>query len=129
MAKGKNVTKIKDVLKEINDLPELKKLPSHIQKLIKKNLQSITEIQFPIATFRENKEWIAKTPLIDISAQGETEEKAIESIIDMIDDYMSDPYTKKPCINTIVEAKMKIVSVNVPIDKVESTNPICKKIQ
>ena len=89
-------TSLNKIIKDMENLPQFKGLPEPFRALIKRGLESATTIRFPIATFKENNEWIAKTPLIDVCAQGETEEEATQSIIDMIDDYMTDPCTKKP---------------------------------
>lgn len=118
--------KLKDVIKEIGNLPDVKRLPQPMQELIKQGLKSAIQIKFPIAIFKENNEWIATTPLIDVCAQGETQEEAIKSIIDMIDDYMSDPYTKKPKVETILQVEVKTIPINLPIDKFAQNNKIVK---
>ena len=78
----------------------------------------------PIFTFKENNEWIAKTPLLDISAQGETEKEAVESIVDMTDDYMADPYTKKPKIETMMHVNIQTVPIDLHIGKVAVNGPV-----
>lgn len=49
---------------------------------------------FPIITLRENGWIIASTPILDLSAQGKTEDEAIKNLEAMIDDYMTDPDTR-----------------------------------
>ncbi|MBI4015061.1 MAG: hypothetical protein HY365_03865 [Candidatus Aenigmarchaeota archaeon] len=109
---------MEEVIKEISSLSDVKKLPPYVQELLRKSLESVSKIKLPIFTFKENNEWIAKTPLLDISAQGETEKEAVESIVDMIDDYMSDPYTKKPKIETMTHVNIQTVPIDLPVDNV-----------
>lgn len=111
------------IIKDMENIPQFKGLPEPFKEFIKKGIESATTVRFPIATFKENNEWIAKTPLIDVCAQGETKEEAIQSIIDMIDDYMTDPYTKKPKVETIMEVNIQSIPVNLPLDTIMN-NPI-----
>ncbi|MBS3055896.1 MAG: hypothetical protein J4473_00525 [Candidatus Aenigmarchaeota archaeon] len=118
---------ITEILKDIEKTTHFKKLPIEMKNMIKNSIEESMKIRFPISTFKENNEWIATTPLIDICAQGETEKEAIESIIEMIDDYMSDPCTKKPNIETIIQVKTQNIPINLPIDKIPINTPISKE--
>lgn len=109
------------IIKDMENIPQFKGLPEPFKEFIKKGIESATTVRFPIATFKENNEWIAKTPLIDVCAQGETEEEAIRSIVDMIDDYMADPYTKKPKVETIMEVNIQNIPINLPLDRIMNT--------
>jgi len=104
---------LKDIIRDFENSPEIKKLPLQAREIIKSNLESITTVRFPIITFQENNWILATTPLIDLCAQGKTEEEAIENLKAMIDDYMQDPDTQKPEIKTIIN--MQISLRNVPM--------------
>ncbi len=66
METKKGNASLEDIIKEIGSLSDVKKLPPYVQELLKKNLESVSKIKLPIFTFKENNEWIAKTPLLDI---------------------------------------------------------------
>ena len=121
----KKVKNLKEVIKDIEKLPEIKKLPREVRKTFEEYLKSVGKIPFPIVTLKENDWIIANTPLIDVSAQGKTEKEAVDNLIAMIDDYMSDPYTKKPKVETIInmEVGVKTIPIKLPISK------LCQKPQ
>jgi predicted RNase H-like HicB family nuclease len=114
MAKIKK--ELKDVIENILNLQEVRKLPPEQIQLIKAHLESLNKVRFPITTFKENNEWIANTSLIPLCAQGETEEEAVECLKEMIDDYMTDPHTKKPTIETILQVSIREIPIELPLD-------------
>lgn len=71
------------------------------------------ETAFPVFIFKGQGDFIAETPVLDLAAQGETEQEAIESLKDMIVDWMSDPHTDKPNIKSVVnmEVGIKIIPI------------------
>ncbi len=101
-------------IKNLEHTKEFESIPTPIKNILKERLESSCSIPFPIITFKENEWFIATTPLIDVCAQGETEKDATDSLIAMIHDYMADPYTQKPKIDTTIELKVGIK--NIPID-------------
>jgi predicted RNase H-like HicB family nuclease len=103
-------------LKEMKDVPEDVKI--QMVKLVKAALSETSmRIQFPVNIFKENDWFIATTPVIDVCAQGKTEEEAVESLKEMIDDYMTDPDTQKPSARTVMrmEFTMKNIPISLPI--------------
>lgn len=114
---------LKQIIKEIENMKELKKLPLGVRKMLIRRLKSMmTEFPIPIVTFREENWILATTPAINVCAQGKTEKKAIENLQAMIEDYMTDPDTKKPKIKTIVNMQIgiKSIPVKLPIDNLGS---------
>ncbi|MBU0953282.1 MAG: hypothetical protein KKA90_02590 [Nanoarchaeota archaeon] len=120
MAKSK--PSVKEVIKKIEHDPQLQRLPPAARRLIKAQLESAMTVPFPVITFKEAGWVVASTPVIDVCAQGKTEEEAIESLKGMIDDYMTDPDTKKPEIRQIVNMQVgiKTVPFKLPLNQGES---------
>ncbi len=58
------------------------------------------QVPFPVIITKENKWFVAVCPLLDIATQGKTEEEVKENMADLINDYLSDPDTPKPSIET-----------------------------
>ena len=58
------------------------------------------QVPFPIVITKENKWFVASCPLLDIATQGKTEKEVKENMADLINDYLSDPDTLKPSIET-----------------------------
>ena len=110
---------IEKVIREIENNPDIKKLPEPIKNLLKNSLERMNKIPFPVITFKENDWILATTPVLDLSAQGKTEKEAIENLEAMIDDYMTDKDTVKPEIKSIInmDVCMKSVPVTLPLNK------------
>jgi hypothetical protein len=113
----------KDIMKQLNQVlqrPEFKNLPPKVRELLEAQIKSINKVPIPVVTFKENNEWIAITPIIDLAAQGGSEKEALDSLEKMIDDYMKDPDTVKPKIdvNTFIDMHVGLtnIPVNMPLD-------------
>jgi len=106
-------TELKKAINEIEKSEEFKKMPREVRAVIKETLEYAGLVKIPIITHQENGWIIASTPIIDVCAQGKTEEEAISNLKAMIEDYMTDPYTKKPEIGTILKMQVSIKSVPV----------------
>lgn len=104
---------LKEIIEKIEKIPQMKRLPVEVRNLIKKQLRLMNIVEFPIITLKEEDWVVAQTPIIDVCAQGKTEEEAIENLKAMIDDWMTDPDTPKPKIEKIL--KMEIGIKNVPM--------------
>lgn len=103
---------IEKLWKEMEKKKEFKKLPSTVKDLIKKDLESLpVGIPIPIIAFKENDWFIAESPLFDLAAQGKSEKEAIDDLKLMIDDYMSDPDTKKPEIEQMVDMHISFTNI------------------
>jgi predicted RNase H-like HicB family nuclease len=60
----------------------------------------IIQVCFPIVIAKESKWFVASCPLLDIATQGKTKKEVKENMADLINDYLSDPDTPKPSIET-----------------------------
>ena len=60
------------------------------------------QVPLPILIAKENKWFVASCPLLDIATQGRTEKEAKENITDLINEYLNDPDTTKPCLKAHV---------------------------
>jgi len=125
---AKKITSPKELTKKLEKFTKDNRVPLEVRKEIIKHLKECLKLEktipIPIITLRENDWIIASTPLLDLSAQGKTEEEAIKNLEYMIDDYMTDPDTKKPKIETIIsmEIGIKSVPMKLPIGKIEGVN-------
>ena len=57
---------------------------------------------------------MASCPLLDIATQGKTEEEVEENMIDLINDYLSDPDTPKSSLEDLMSLSLTSISVVVP---------------
>ena len=57
-------------------------------------------VPFPVVISKEGKWFVAVCPLLDIATQGKSEAEVKENMADLINDYLSDPDTPKPSIET-----------------------------
>lgn len=104
--------KLEDILKELESSPEFKSVPPAIRdRIISGIRKGVSMVPFPIMTFKEGDWFVASTPIIDVCAQGKTEEEAVKHLKSMIDDYMADPDTVKPEINSVINAKISIKTI------------------
>lgn len=124
----KKITSSKELIKELEKFTKDKGVPLGVRKEMIKHLKECLKpektIPIPIITLKENDWIIASTPLLDISAQGKTEEEAIKNLEYMIDDYMTDPDTKKPKMKAIIsmEIGIKSIPMKLPFGEVEGVN-------
>ncbi len=103
---------VEKLWKEMEKRKEFKKLPSAVKNLIKRDLESLSVgIPIPVIAFKENDWFIAESPLFDLAAQGKSEKEAIDDLKSMIDDYMSDPDTKKPEVEQMVDMHVSFTNI------------------
>lgn len=62
-------------------------------------------IPLPVIITKGGKWFVASCPLFDIAAQGRTEKEVKENMRDLIDDYLRDPDTPKPELETIAPSR------------------------
>ncbi len=117
----KEKTTLKSFVEQIENNPAVNKLPPKFREMIRDQLKALGTINFPIITFKENEWVVATTPVIDVAAQGETENEAIASLKEMIDDYMTDPDTTKPSVKNILNMQitMREIPLSLPISNVQ----------
>ncbi|MCW4002930.1 MAG: type II toxin-antitoxin system HicB family antitoxin [Candidatus Bathyarchaeota archaeon] len=72
------------------------------------------QVPFPIIITKENKWFVAVCPLLDIATQGKTELEVKENMVDLINDYLSDPDTQKPALEDIMSLSLTNIPVKVP---------------
>jgi predicted RNase H-like HicB family nuclease len=54
------------------------------------------QVPLPILITKEKKWFVASCPILDIATQGKTEKEVKENMVDLINEYLSDPDTPKP---------------------------------
>jgi predicted RNase H-like HicB family nuclease len=57
---------------------------------------------FPIIVAKEGKWFVGSCPLLDIATQGKSEVEVKENMVDLINDYLSDPDTPKPSFEDLI---------------------------
>jgi predicted RNase H-like HicB family nuclease len=67
----------------------------------------------PIIIAREGKWYIASCPLLNIATQGKSEEGVKKNIKALIKEYMKDPDTEKPNMNSLMTLSLTTVPINV----------------
>jgi predicted RNase H-like HicB family nuclease len=72
------------------------------------------QVPFPIIVTKENKWFVAVCPLLDIATQGKTEVEVKENMVDLINDYLSDPDTQKPTLEDMMTLSLTNIPVKVP---------------
>ncbi|MBI1974054.1 type II toxin-antitoxin system HicB family antitoxin [Candidatus Micrarchaeota archaeon] len=72
------------------------------------------KVPLPIVIAREGKWWIASCPALDIGTQGKTEQEARKMISHLINEYLSDPDTRKPRLDSIMSVSLTTVLVQIP---------------
>lgn len=109
---------LNEIVKCINKDQNLKKMPPEIKCFIMEQLKSLDTVKFPVITMKEDDWVVAHNPILDISAQGKTEEEAMENLKAMTDDFMTDPDTPKPKVETIfkMQVGLKDISVKMPFE-------------
>jgi predicted RNase H-like HicB family nuclease len=59
-------------------------------------------LPFPVIIAKECKWFVASCPLLDIATQGKSEDEVKENMVDLINDYLSDPDTAKPSLEDLM---------------------------
>jgi predicted RNase H-like HicB family nuclease len=72
------------------------------------------QVPFPIVITKEDKWFVASCPLLDIATQGKTGEEVKENMIDLINDYLSDPDTPKPSLEDLLSLSLTNIPVKIP---------------
>ena len=72
-------------------------------------------ISFPVLISKEGRWFVACCPILDIATQGRTEEEVKENMVDLIAEYMEDPDTQKPDLETITSTSVTMASIPVKI--------------
>ena len=67
----------------------------------------------PIIISKDGKWYVASCPLLDIATQGKTEGEVKKSIRALINEYMKDPDTKKPNMDSLMEFSLVTVPITV----------------
>ncbi|MFQ6063817.1 MAG: type II toxin-antitoxin system HicB family antitoxin [Methanosarcinales archaeon] len=75
-------------------------------------------ISLPVIISKEGKWFVACCPVLDIATQGRNEKEVKENIRDLIEEYMEDPDTQKPELNTIMSTSITMISIPVKIRSV-----------
>lgn len=71
------------------------------------------EYALPIILAREGKWYVASCPLLDIATQGKSEDDVKKSIKALIKEYMKDPDTKKPDMNSLMTLSLTTIPITV----------------
>jgi predicted RNase H-like HicB family nuclease len=69
---------------------------------------------FPIIVAKEGKWFVASCPLLDIATQGKSEDEVKKNMVDLINDYLSDPDTPKPSFEDLISLSISNIAVKVP---------------
>ena len=72
------------------------------------------QVPLPIIIAKENKWFVASCPLLDIATQGKTEREVKENMADLINEYFSDPDTRKPSLEDLMSLSLTNIPVKVP---------------
>jgi len=72
------------------------------------------QLPFPVIIAKEGKWFVASCPLLDIATQGKSEEEVKENMVDLINDYLSDPDTAKPSLEDLMSLSLTNIPVKVP---------------
>ncbi|MEK6887533.1 MAG: type II toxin-antitoxin system HicB family antitoxin [Candidatus Aenigmatarchaeota archaeon] len=72
------------------------------------------KIPLPIFVAKEGKWFVASCPTLDIATQGKTEQEVKENMRDLINEYLNDPDTIKPDMESIMSVSLTNIPINVP---------------
>jgi predicted RNase H-like HicB family nuclease len=67
----------------------------------------------PIIIGKEGKWYVASCPILDIATQGKTEKEARENIEELIIEYLKDPDTPKPNLETFTFPSLSYIEVSI----------------
>ena len=70
-------------------------------------------VPLPIFMAKEGKWFVASCPVLDIATQGKTEGEVKENMEELIHEFLNDPDTIKPDINTIMSVSLTNIPVNI----------------
>ena len=70
-------------------------------------------VPMPVVITKEGKWFVACCPLLDLATQGRTEKEVRANMRALIDDYLRDPDTPKPELETILSASVVMTSLPV----------------
>jgi predicted RNase H-like HicB family nuclease len=68
----------------------------------------------PILIAKEGKWFVASCPVLDIATQGKSEKEVKENMAELINEYLTDPDTRKPSLEDLMSISIANVPVNVP---------------
>lgn len=71
-------------------------------------------VPLPIVITKEGKWFVASCPALDIATQGETEKEVRENMEALINDYLSDPDTAKPDMESLMSVSLSNIPVDLP---------------
>jgi predicted RNase H-like HicB family nuclease len=72
------------------------------------------QVPLPILIAKEKKWFVASCPMLDIATQGKTEKEVKENMVDLINEYLSDPDTAKPSLEDLLSLSLTNVTVKIP---------------
>ena len=72
------------------------------------------QVPVPILLTKEGKWFVASCPILDIATQGRTEREVKENIADLINEYLRDPDTTKPSIDSLMSLSLANIPVRIP---------------
>ncbi len=72
-------------------------------------------VSFPIIITRENEWFVAACPVLDIATQGKTDDEARRNMKELIEEYMKDPDTSKPDLQTLISASVTVSNISVDV--------------
>jgi predicted RNase H-like HicB family nuclease len=71
------------------------------------------KIFLPIILGKEGKWYVASCPVLDIATQGKTEKEARKNIEELIIEYLKDPDTPKPNLETFNFPSLSYIEVSI----------------
>jgi predicted RNase H-like HicB family nuclease len=74
-------------------------------------------IALPVVISKEGKWYVACCPPLDLATQGRTEKEVKENMKELIDDYLSDPDTPKPELESLATTSVTVMSIPVSVSR------------
>ena len=78
-------------------------------------------ISLPIFITKEGDWFVACCPILDIATQGRSEEEVRDNMKDLIGDYMQDPDTEKPDLDTIISTSVVMTTIPFKVKDVKTS--------
>ena len=72
------------------------------------------QVPVPILITREGKRFVASSPILDVATQGLTEKEVKENLVDLINEYLRDPDTRKPSLDELMSLSLSNIPVKIP---------------
>lgn len=72
------------------------------------------QVPVPILLTKEGKWFVASCPILDIATQGRTEREVKENLADLIYQYLRDPDTAKPSLDSLMSLSLANIPVRIP---------------